>query len=520
MPRSSRLLAVAVSSLLVSSAFAGVIYPRDTQVAEQGVIGSQYQYTPSRTSDVVLEGPRFRRHKRQEIPLDEGTVVASDGPMLTEAPLGENASDAEIPNPENEPPTGESPTSEPPTGEPPIEQPPIDDSGTNGDAGSSGVEAPPPGPEDDISNAPPIGDPSEPPGQPPPGEDSGTPPLMSDGTGDPEVEASIAQDLIARSQEELQGDQQMTQQDLGDLATAVEYISADFANRPDPGKFDVQEKVKDEMKDWDSRTDEEKKQLYEKSLYKGVTGELEMSAVVINLLGVAEKIVNGDVKSGATEGLEGIPSEDVPSNSTVVAALIEGGSSGEPSAALRKRALEKRFIGTLASWLGFSAKASAGLEIKTPVGGFGVGISAAIGKATNADPPKPKEVIIFDNPRSEERPQQPQQAFPQPQQPQQPYNYPQQTSSQQSFRQLQDQPLDTERSAQQPKPTVPGWDNTYQKNQGFQQANAGWDSTYSQNQNQGSQGRGAPGWDNTYAQNQGRGTGWKKVRRSLKGGDI
>lgn len=57
-----------------------------------------------------------------------------------------------------------------------------------------------------------------------------------------------------------------------------------------------------------------------------------MTAVVGNLLGVAENIVNGDVKTNATEGPETIQSEGVTSNSTDIESAVEG---GEPSSRLR-----------------------------------------------------------------------------------------------------------------------------------------------------------------------------------------
>ncbi|KAK6349116.1 hypothetical protein TWF730_009873 [Orbilia blumenaviensis] len=423
MPGSSRLIAVAVGSLLISSVFAGVVNKRDTQTLEESLVGSPYEYLLSIPLNPEPESARFRRYKRQDVPIDEGTVIATEETSSTEdhtdGPGGEVTETTEAtvieetsnPDGNTDPSNGGGP-------------PPADGSG------------PPEGGLADVF-----------------ADDA--PPLMSDENGDPKEVATSTQELIASSRKELEGEStEMTQKELDDLATAVELISADIAKREDPATVDIDAQVQSEMNDWDSLSDAEKRETHEKSVYKGVTQGIEIEAVVGNLLGVAEKIVNGDVKTNVTEGLEGIRSEGVPSNSTDIPT---GG--GEPG--IQKRSLEKRFIllPAVLSLLRVQVSGGIGGSINTPLGSLAVGLTTSIGKATNADPPKPQEKIVFYDrptapPEEQNFRQQQEQSF-----------QGSESFRQQSFRQSQAPTVVME--SQQPKAVVPGWDKTYEQNQGF-----------------------------------------------------
>ncbi|KAK6333236.1 hypothetical protein TWF718_011057 [Orbilia javanica] len=465
MPGGSRLLVVAVSSLLVGSAFAGVIYPRDSKTGEHGVILPQYRGSPSDTLNSLPEGKRFRRYKRQEIPLDEGTLIAPAG-LSMEDVMEEGAADGELETTEEVVETTETTTI--------TEEPPSDDTSADDNAGPPVDDTPPsesPQMTMGDSQLPDGGYSPSPPADIPLDEFAAdAPPLVPDGTGDPKDDVANTQKLIAESRKELENDDpEMSQQELDDMATAVELISADLSKRDDPATVNVEERVKSEMDDWDNLSEAEKREAHEKALYSGVTQELEMTAVVGNLLGIAEKVVNGDVKTNATEGLAGIQSEDVPNNSTDVEGPID---IDGPSSRLRKRSLQKRFlIPALLGLMGVSAKFEATAKIDLPIlGSYAVGLTTGIAKATNAEPPKPQEKIVFVE-REVQR-QEPQQNFNQPQQ-----SFQQQSFRQESFRQSQ-QPSDpvTQYDSRQPKSTTPGWDNTYQQNQGFRQ-NGGFTQT-------------------------------------------
>ncbi|KAK6508429.1 hypothetical protein TWF506_010521 [Arthrobotrys conoides] len=462
MPGSSRLLVVAVSSLLMSSALAGVIYPGDLQTVENGVLVPRHQGSASNSPNPLSESPRFPRYKRQEVAIDEGSVVAAAEPAPTE--LEETTEDV-VESTETKTVTEDTHSDSP---------------GSTGDTGPSGGSA---SPVDDSQTAmgeggPPDGR-SQPLPPPPPGissEEFGVdaPPLTVDETGDPKEGVAATQQLIAESRKELENDSpEMSQKELDDMATAVELISADLSKREDPATVDIEDQVTSELSEWESLTDAEKKEKHERALYERANQDAQLTAVVSNLLGIAKEIVNGDVKTNATEGLEGIPSEDVPANSTDVSSPVE---TGEASARLRKRSLNKRFVvpGIL-GLLGVRVNAGVNFGITTPLSSFALALTTGIGKATNAEPPKPQEKIVF-----VER-QQPQPTLEQPQQ-----SFQQQSFRQESFRQSQQptanqfesvKPTIMEYQSQQPKSTVPGWDPIYQQNQGFGQNYGGFTQT-------------------------------------------
>ncbi|KAF3213942.1 hypothetical protein TWF191_009940 [Orbilia oligospora] len=385
---------------------------------------------------------RFPRYKRQEAALEEGSVVAvSDASPIEETTeeVIESAETTTVIEESHKDSPGSDYTGPPPGGEVP---PPNAQSVVQGE---EPLPVPPSGLSDDFA--------------------ADAPPLMPDERGDPKEDAAAAQQIIAESRKELEEDSpEMSQEELDNLATAVELISADLSKREDPVTVNVEEQVKSQMGDWDSLSDAEKREAHEKALYNSATQDLQLTAVVGNLVGITEKIVNGDVKTNATEGLVGIKSEDVPANSTVTDGSVETGGS---SARLRKRSLNKRFVlpGVLGLFgIGIDTKIDFG--IRTPLVSMAVALTTGIGKATNAEPPKPQEKIVFVE-REVQR-QQPQQEFNQP--------FPQQSFRQESSHQLERPPV-FHYESYQPQATVTGWDNTYQQNQGFRANGGGFTQT-------------------------------------------
>ncbi|KAF3200484.1 hypothetical protein TWF679_000785 [Orbilia oligospora] len=442
MPGNNRLLVAAVSSLIMSSALAGAVYPRDLKTGGNDGIAPRYQDSSSNTSNTLSTGARFPRYKRQEAALEEGSVVAvSDASPIEETTeeVIESAETTTVIEESHKDSPGSDYTGPPPGGEVP---PPNAQSVVQGE---EPLPVPPSGLSDDFA--------------------ADAPPLMPDERGDPKEDAAAAQQIIAESRKELEEDSpEMSQEELDNLATAVELISADLSKREDPVTVNVEEQVKSQMGDWDSLSDAEKREAHEKALYNSATQDLQLTAVVGNLVGITEKIVNGDVKTNATEGLVGIKSEDVPANSTVTDGSVETGGS---SARLRKRSLNKRFVlpGVLGLFgIGIDTKIDFG--IRTPLVSMAVALTTGIGKATNAEPPKPQEKIVFVE-REVQR-QQPQQEFNQP--------FPQQSFRQESSHQLERPPV-FHYESYQPQATVPGWDNTYQQNQGFRANGGGFTQT-------------------------------------------
>ncbi|EGX54278.1 hypothetical protein AOL_s00004g311 [Orbilia oligospora ATCC 24927] len=444
MPGNNRLLIAAVSSLLMSSAFAGAVYPRDlkTGSTSNDGIAPRYQDSSSNTPNTLSTAARFPRYKRQEVALEEGTVVALSDTSPIEETTEEIIESAEtttiIEEPHKDSP-GSDVSGPPPGGRvlPPNDSQPA--------MGEEPLPVPPSGLSDDFA--------------------ADAPPLMPDESGDPKDDAATAQQIIAESRKELEDDSpEMSQEELDNLATAVELISADLSKREDPATVNVEEQVKSQMGDWDSLSDAEKREAHEKALYNSATQDLQLTAVVGNLVGITEKIVNGDVKTNATEGLVGIKSEDVPANSTVADGSVETGGS---SARLRKRSLNKRFVlpGVL-RLLGIGVDATIGLGFRSPLASVAVALTTGIGKATNAEPPKPQEKIVFVE-REVQR-QQPQQEFNQP--------FPQQSFRQESSHQFERPPI-IQHESYQPQATVPGWDNIYRQNQGFGANGGGFTQT-------------------------------------------
>ncbi|KAF3279350.1 hypothetical protein TWF132_000622 [Orbilia oligospora] len=442
MPGNNRLLVAAISSLLMSSAFAGAVYTRDLKTGSNDGIAPRYQDSSSNTPNTLSTGARFPRYKRQEVALEEGSVVASSDTSPIDETIEEIIESAETTTI--------------------IEEPHKDSPGSDVTGPPLGGEVPPPSGSQPVMSEEPLP-------VPPRGlrDDFAVdaPPLMPDESSDPKDDAVTAQQIIAESRKELEEDSpEMSQEELDNLATAVELISADLSKREDPATVNVEEQVKSQMGDWDSLSDAEKREAHEKALYRGATQDLQLTAVVGNLVGITEKIVNGDVKTNATEGLVGIKSEDVPANSTVTDGSVETGGS---SARLRKRSLNKRFVlpGVL-SLLGIGIDANIGFGIRTPLASMAVALTTGIGKATNAEPPKPQEKIVFVE-REVQR-QQPQQEFNQP--------FPQQSFRQETSHQFE-RPLIVPFESYQPQATVPGWDNTYQQNQGFRANGGGFTQT-------------------------------------------
>ncbi|EPS44327.1 hypothetical protein H072_1685 [Dactylellina haptotyla CBS 200.50] len=417
MPQRSRFLAVAVSALLVSSAWATHIDLRGTENDASGL--------SSHLESGRLPKLQSKLFKRQnEIPLDQGQEIVSGGDtsqvqaddQAVNNDIQQGTSDAQV----------------------------VQDAGQVAqDADNMLQDA---NSQETADQGAQLGDMT-----------ATADEIKNEKDGNSVLET--AQSVIEQATEAAVNSDPVTQVELVNAAEDLQVISAMLSEMPDPATVDVSGKVNGQIEDLRGKSHEECLDLAKTLLYENEAKDLQMQTVVQSLVPVLTGVVNGTITSPATADL------DHPDMAIVNASDVVDANS-ELAQRLRKRGeLDKRFLGAAAAglfgWLGVGLQFKA--EVNTPLGNIGVGLALGASKLTDSPPSTAKEptVVVI------EKAAVPVTVNVISSQPQQPQQQPQQID-QQGWNQNQGFPQQIEYSSQQPNPTVLGWNqNNNGRNQDF-----------------------------------------------------
>ncbi|KAK6354797.1 hypothetical protein TWF696_003930 [Orbilia brochopaga] len=229
----------------------------------------------------------------------------------------------------------------------------------------------------------------------------------TDVTDEVKLLADETQNFISNTGAALQDDAPFTEENLQDLATDIQQITAEMASLPPPATVDIPSQVSDQIQTLKNAnlTEEELWAKLELVTGESLNKDVQFQTMLSYLTPILAATVAGNVTLPATEGLPAIQPVAEITNGT-----IPVGDAAATLSRLRlaKRGhLEKRFLGSLFSFLGIGFAASASASLTTPLGSLGIGVAATLGKLAEvkpAPPEQPQTVYVYEK---EYIPQQP-----------------------------------------------------------------------------------------------------------------
>ncbi|KAJ6261356.1 hypothetical protein Dda_4026 [Drechslerella dactyloides] len=384
MPNQSRLLVLAISSLLVSSTWASAqLWARDSTHANGKRIGVT-QWSELHTGDnnlpdiATASHGRFRRVKRQDagtVEADAAALGAASGDLTNAIDQGAPAEQitvaaADVVDDANTL-----------MGDPDMDIDTALDPTRPGFIGPQLPPSPPPG----------VGIPAPP--EPPASDDSNT-----DVADEVKILADETQNFINNTGAALQDDTPFTEENLQELANDIQQITLEMANLPPPALVDVPAQVSDQMQALRNAnlTMDELWAKLEVATGESYTKDVQFQTILSYMTPVLAATIAGNITLPATEDLPPIQP---------VAEITSGSISADAATSLarlrlaKRNKLEKRFLGSLFSFLGIGFAASASASLTTPLGNLGVGVAATLGKLAEVKPPppeKPQTVYVYE----------------------------------------------------------------------------------------------------------------------------
>ncbi|KAF3927765.1 hypothetical protein ABW21_db0209315 [Orbilia brochopaga] len=203
--------------------------------------------------------------------------------------------------------------------------------------------------------------------------------------------ADETQNFITNTGAALQDDTPFTEANLQDLANDVQQITAELATLTPPAVVDIPSAASDQvqaLKNSNITMDELWAKL-EVSMGESLTKDVQFQTMLSYLTPVLAATIAGNVTLPATENLPSIQPIAEITNGTLP---VGADTSTIAKLRLAKRGhLEKRFLGSLFSFLGIGFAASASASITTPLGNLGVGVAATLGKLAEVKPTPPEK---------------------------------------------------------------------------------------------------------------------------------